>query len=159
MRTPFGREKDEYFMKKALEQAQIAFDADEVPVGAALVNADGNIIGLGYNNVEQANTQAAHAEIIAIQQAGQALGGWRLNGCWLYVTLEPCKMCMNLCILSRIEGVVFGARSPVYGYQLDNNPDFQLYKIGALSVIPGVCAEASAKLLKIFFQGKRGEKE
>lgn len=159
METPFGKGKDEHFMKKALAQAKRAYEANEVPVGAIVVDAGGFVLGRGYNKVERSHTQVAHAEVIAISAAGRKLGDWRLNGCWLYVTLEPCGMCMNLAILSRLKGIVFGAHSPLFGYQLDNELSFQLYKIDALSVISGVCAEEAAKLLKNFFNVKRGERE
>jgi len=158
METPFSREQDTIFMKKALVQAKMAYAADEVPVGAVVVDAQGTVIGRGYNQVERRHTQAAHAEVLAINAAGRKLSDWRLNGCWLYVTLEPCGMCMNLAVLSRLEGVVFGARSPLFGYQLDKDLNFQLYKLGALSVVEGICAEEAAALLKDFFRLKRGEK-
>jgi len=157
METPFGREKDLFFMKKALGQAKRAYEADEVPIGAIVVDSDGVIIGQGYNKVEQKHSQAAHAEVIAISAAGKKLADWRLSDCWLYVTLEPCAMCMNLILLSRLEGIVFGASSPLFGYQLDKGRGFQLYKLGALSVITGVCSEEAAELLKRFFRLKRGE--
>jgi len=144
-------------MKKAIAQAYKARAADEVPIGAIVVDVNGHIIGRGYNQVEKRDTQAAHAEIIAITQAGKKHGDWRLNGCWLYVTLEPCVMCMSLAVLSRIEGVVFGADSPVFGYRLDKALNFQLYKIGAVSTVPGVCAEEAAAVLKDFFREKRGD--
>lgn len=152
----FGQKKDTYFMKKALEQAQKARAAEEVPVGAIVVDSQGKIIGRGYNLVEKKDTQAAHAEVIAISKAGKKIGDWRLNGCWMYVTLEPCSMCMSLAVLSRLEGVVYGATSPVFGYQLDKELNFQLYKNGALLVVSGVCAEESSALLKDFFRHKRG---
>jgi tRNA(adenine34) deaminase len=155
--SPFGRKKDSDFMHKALLQAQRAYAADEVPVGAILVDVDGTIIGRGYNQVEKQHTQAAHAEVIAISKAGKKMGDWRLNGCWLYVTLEPCSMCIYLALLSRLEGVVFGASSPLFGYQLDKTLTFQLYKNNALSIVAGVSAEKAAQLLRNFFRLKRGE--
>lgn len=142
-------------MRYALEQARCAWDENEVPIGAVVVNQQGEIIGRGYNQVEQKNSQAAHAEIIALSAAGKAMNGWRLNGCWLFVTLEPCFMCMGLAKLSRLAGVVFGAKSPLFGYQLDNDVSFQLYKNGAINIVGGICAEESAYLLKCFFQAKR----
>lgn len=155
--TLFGREKDLFFMRKALWQAQRAYKIDEVPIGAVVVDESGLVIGRGYNLVEKRNTQAAHAEVIAISHAGKRKRDWRLNGCWLYVTLEPCAMCMSLAILSRLNGVVFGASSPLFGYQLDKIQTFQLYKIDALSIVSGVCADEAAELLKKFFRHKRGE--
>lgn len=143
-------------MKKALKQAEKAYALEEVPIGAVVVDSDGTIIGRGYNQVEKQHTQAAHAEFIALSRTGKKKGDWRLNGCWLYVTLEPCAMCMNLAILSRLDGIVFGSRSPLFGYQLDNALPFRLYKKSVLSIVGGILAEESARLLKDFFQRKRG---
>jgi len=155
MTSRFGSEKDIFFMQRALEQARLAFDKQEVPIGAVVVSADEKIIGVGYNNVEAQHTQCAHAEMIALTRAAQQLGDWRLNGCWLYVTLEPCSMCMSMSVLSRIEGVVFGAESPIFGYQLDKNMAYQLYKNDIIKTVSGVCTTESAELLKSFFQKKR----
>jgi len=155
--SPFGQKKDLFYMKKAIALAQRAYDKEEVPVGAIVVDKKGKIIGRGYNQIEKKDTQAAHAEITAITKAGKKIGDWRLNGCWLYVSLEPCSMCMNMTLLSRIEGVVFGATSPVFGYRLDKDLTFQLYTIGTLKIVPGVLADESATLLKNFFRHKRGD--
>jgi len=157
--SPFGQKKDKSFMKKALAQAKKAYATDEVPVGAIVVDAQGNIIGRGYNQVEKKDTQAAHAEMIAISKAGKKKGDWRLNGCWLFVTLEPCAMCMNCAILSRLEGIIYGADSPLFGYQLDKDLTFQVYKRDTIFIVAGVYAEQSAKLLKDFFRLKRGDKQ
>src|SRR5690349_15457508 len=105
-------EKDSVYMKLALEQAQYAYEMDEVPIGAVVVNAQGIVVGSGHNSVERDCTQRAHAEISAIASAGKYFGDWRLNGHWLYVTLEPCTMCMGLIKLSRLAGVVYAASSP-----------------------------------------------
>lgn len=117
----FGHEKDLFFMSQALLQAQKALDKDEVPVGAVVVNADGVIIARGMNCTEAHHTQHAHAESLAIAKAGKKMRDWRLEGCWIYVTLEPCAMCMHLILLSRLAGVVFGASSPLFGFHLDNS--------------------------------------
>jgi tRNA(adenine34) deaminase len=154
-RSPFGKEKDIYFMQQALRLAEKAFQADEVPIGSIVVNAQGKIIGRGFNIVEQKNTQVAHAEMLALQKAGAKNGDWRLEECWLYVTLEPCAMCMHMSLLSRIEGIVFGARSPLFGFHLDNSLSLALYKKSAPTIIEGVCADEAALLLKRFFQTKR----
>lgn len=100
---------DEEYMLKALALAEKAAQLGEVPVGAIVVDADGQIIGEGYNLREQLQSPSAHAEFIAIEQAAKALGRWRLNGCTLYVTLEPCPMCAGLIMNSRIKRVVYGA--------------------------------------------------
>lgn len=157
--SPFGSDQDTIFMRHALEQAQKAFDCDEVPIGAIVVTAQGAIIGDGYNEVERLHSQTAHAECRAIERAGQALHDWRLEGCWIYVTLEPCSLCMNLIVLSRVAGVVFGAQSPLFGYHLDNALSIELYKKSTLALVSGVCEEESKELLKQFFTKKRKHKE
>ncbi len=158
LETVFGREKDLFFMQQALEQAQLAADINEVPIGAVVVNADGVIVGRGHNSVERDCTQRSHAESIAIEQASKQLGDWRLNGCWLYVTLEPCSMCMGLIKLSRLDGIVYGAASPLFGFRLDNQEDLWVYKSDALKVIEGIGAAEAAIMLKNFFYKKRKKK-
>ncbi len=159
LETIFGAEKDHFFMQEALVQAQCAAAIDEVPIGAILVNSQGEIVGRGYNSVERDSTQRAHAEGIAIEHASKKLNDWRLTGHWLYVTLEPCTMCMGLIKLSRLEGVVYGAASPLFGFRLDNQDDLWVYKKDAFSIIEGVEKEASAALLKKFFHKKRKKDE
>jgi tRNA(adenine34) deaminase len=156
--SPFGLQKDMQFMAKALEQARRAFNIEEVPIGAIVVDKEGQILARGYNLIEHRFTQAAHAEIIALSRAGKKLKDWRLEGCWLYVTLEPCAMCMNLCLLSRLAGVVFGTTSPLFGYQLDKKIAFRVYKKDTIHIIGGICADESVFLLKQFFQHKRKKK-
>ena len=153
--TKFGKEKDNVYMEQALNQAQRAYEMDEVPIGAVVVNAEGVIVGYGYNSVEKDCTQRAHAEIWAIECAGKHLGDWRLNGHWLYVTLEPCAMCMGLIKLSRLAGVAYGASSPLFGFRLDKQDDLWVYKRDAISVVEGVRHDESAALLKKFFHNKR----
>ncbi len=155
MTSRFGSEKDIFFMRQALEQARFAFDKHEVPIGAVVVSADETIIGVGHNAVESEHTQCAHAEMRALEDASKRRADWRLNGCWLYVTLEPCSMCMSMSVLSRVEGVVFGAKSPIFGYQLDKNMAYQLYKNDIVKVVSGICEAEAAELLKHFFQKKR----
>ena len=100
---------DEEMMLKALELAKKAYEMGETPVGAIVVDKDGNIIGEGYNRREHDNSPTAHAEILAIEQAAQHLGSWRLTDCTLYVTLEPCPMCAGAIINSRLKRLVYGA--------------------------------------------------
>lgn len=100
---------DEEYMLKALALAEKAAQIGEIPVGAIVVDADGKIIGEGYNLREQLQSPSAHAEFIAIEQAAKALGQWRLSGCTLYVTLEPCPMCAGLIMNARLKRVVYGA--------------------------------------------------
>ncbi|MFT3952179.1 MAG: tRNA adenosine(34) deaminase TadA [Oscillospiraceae bacterium] len=107
---------DEIYMRKALELARRAQARGEVPVGAIVVRtSDGTIVGEGYNLRESGKSPLAHAELLAIDQASRTLGGWRLIGCTLYVTLEPCPMCAGAIINSRVERVVFGARDAKAG--------------------------------------------
>ena len=91
----FGADRDTWFMEQALKEADKAYAKNEVPIGAVVVNAKGTIIARGHNCVEKEHTQSAHAEIRAIKKAGKKIGDWRLSNCWLYVTLEPCSMCMG----------------------------------------------------------------
>ena len=107
---------DTYYMTKALELAETASAAGEVPVGAVVVkNSDGSIVGEGYNRRECDRSSISHAEILAVSSSCKTLGGWRLSGCTLYVTLEPCPMCCGAIINSRIDRVVFGASDPKAG--------------------------------------------
>jgi len=158
--SPFGLERDIFFMKHALRQARLAYAHNEVPVGALVVDAQGVILGRGYNQTERRSCQAFHAEMCAIAKAGKKLGDWRLNGCWVYVSLEPCAMCMHLIQLSRCAGVVFGATSPLFGYQvIDKASNFSVYNEDVINVVAGVCEQEAAALLKCFFKGKRLKKK
>jgi tRNA(adenine34) deaminase len=159
LETVFGEKKDQFFMQEALGQAQCAAAIGEVPIGAVVVNAQGDIVGRGHNSVERDCTQRSHAECMAIEQASKAIGDWRLNGHWLYVTLEPCSMCMGLIKLSRLSGVAYGANSPLFGFRLDNQPDLWVYKRNALMIIEGIKEQESATLLKDFFHQKRKKDE
>lgn len=147
------------YMIKALQEAQKAFDKNEVPIGALVIDPVGKIIGRGHNLVEQKKQQTAHAEIRAITQACKKLKDWRLDNCWIYVTLEPCSMCMNLILLSRIEGLVYGASSPIFGFELDNTGPLQLYRRNKIQIIKEICQKESSELLKNFFKKKRKSSE
>ena len=153
----FGKTRDELFMSQALLQAQKAGNNDEVPVGAIIVNAEGKIIARAYNAVEKQCSQTAHAELLAIAKAGKTMHNWRLEGCWLYVTLQPCIMCMGLIRLSRLDGIVYATTSPLFGSDLDVIIPSQVYK-SEIVIIGGVLQEQAAVLLKKFFQMKRKEK-
>lgn len=160
MTSSFGLTGDTYFMNVALQQAMKAFKYNEVPVGAVVVGPDGAILSRGYNQVERRHMQLAHAELIAIQKATKKLHDWRLLGCWIYVTLEPCAMCMAAIKLSRCAGVVYGADSPQFGYQLiDKDPSFKLYKENVVEVVGGVCAQEAAQTLREFFRIQRAKKK
>lgn len=145
----------ETYMDQALELAKKAYDVGEVPIGAVIVDRDGNIIGRGYNRVEQNKTQIAHAEMQALQEATQAKNNWRLEECVLYVTLEPCSMCFFASKLSRIKAIYYGAQSPLFGFHLDKDCFLPLYNRDALFIMGGVREQESKQILKQFFQRKR----
>ena len=151
----FGSKADQTFMRAAVRQAGKAAARNEVPVGAVVVDAQGIIIGRGYNKVESCASQTAHAELHALLKATRIKKNWRLTGCWMYVTLEPCVMCIGLIMNSRMAGIVYGAQSFLFGYHLDKHVASWVYKNNAFRVIQGVCAEQSVALLKDFFSKKR----
>lgn len=148
------RENHSFFMKQALKQAHQAFEIDEVPIGSVVVNSSSEIIGRGYNQVEKIGCQIAHAEMLAIEQACKTKNDWRLDDCWLYVTLEPCLMCVGLAKLSRLAGIVYGAESKLFSYRLDIDTHLQLYNRNIV-IIGGVEAQAALDLLQKFFKQKR----
>jgi len=151
-------ERDQLFMQTALKLAKKGLAEDEIPVGALVVNKRGDIIGKGYNQVQEKYSQVYHAEMNALMEAGQVQKDWRLEGCTLYVTLEPCMMCISACALSRVERVVYGADSPLFGYHLDTEGVLQLYTKQIKNITAGVCRDQSAELLKAFFAKKRGDR-
>jgi tRNA(adenine34) deaminase len=148
---------DEHWMKEALAQAKLAFDYDEVPVGAVVVYQH-SIIGRGHNLKEKQHDVKAHAELIAIQQASDYLQSWRLKGCTLYVTLEPCMMCTGALIQSRIDRIVYAVKDEKSGAI---ESQLQIHKIPRLQHKPmiqsGVLSAASQTLLKQYFANKRHE--
>ena len=149
---------DHYFMNKALLQAKVAYKKGEVPVGAVVVK-DGAIIARGYNLRESTNDPTAHAELLAMKRASKKLNSWRLSGCTLYVTLEPCPMCTGLIINSRIDKVVFGAYDQKAGccttlYHLATDERFN----HRAEVLGGVMEEECAKILSDFFKEKRNNR-
>lgn len=148
---------DVQLMELALALAAKAFQEDEVPIGALIVDKDRKIVATAYNQVEKCSSQSAHAEMIALQKVGELKSDWRLDGCTLYVTLEPCIMCMGLIRLSRIDRVVYGADSPLFGNQLDNSAVSSVYKKDVI-IEKGVCGEKSAELLRQFFKKQRLKK-
>ena len=146
MITPFN---DEYFMRKALDEAQRAFDADEIPVGAVVV-ANDQIIARSHNFTEKLNDVTAHAEMQAITSAADFLGGKYLKGCTMYITLEPCVMCAGALYWSQIDKVVFGASDEKRGASSVGN----LYHPKTV-VVGGVLEKEARELLLRFFQKKR----
>ena len=145
----------ESYMRVALEQANQAFDDDEVPVGAVIVRAD-RIIGAAHNQRERLRDPTAHAEMIAITQASEACRSWRLTDCVLYVTLEPCLMCAGAIVQARIPLVVYGAADPKAGAV---NTLFQILRDKRLNheaqVVAGVLERPCGEILTRFFQKKR----
>ena len=147
--------KHDKWMKVAFKEAENAFKMDEVPIGAVVVK-DQIIIGKGFNQCERLNDSTAHAEMIAITSAANTIGNWRLSGCTLYVTKEPCPMCAGALINSRLDMVVFGMYDEKEGccgslYQLCRDPRFK----HQLSVKGGVMEEASQLIINEFFKKQR----
>jgi len=147
-------------MKRALELADIARSLGEVPVGAVVVRkSDGEIVGEGYNMRETAKNALAHAEIIAINSACKRLGGWRLPGCAIYVTLEPCPMCCGGIINARIDDVIFGASDPKSGSAVSVIEMFSLPYNWKPTVVSGVMQDDCSKILTDFFRELRNCKK
>jgi tRNA(adenine34) deaminase len=152
---PFeGSYNDQSFMRQALMQARKAARIGEIPVGAVLVNRAGTIVARAYNQTVKRKSPLGHAEILAINRAARACGDWRLNGYTLYVTLEPCALCMHLILMSRIARVVYATCSPIYGFSLDKYCIFDLYK-KPLAITSGVEAGTAQQYLRRFFRQKR----
>ncbi len=145
----------ETYMRMALELARQAAAEGEVPVGCVIADGSGNVIGRGRNRREESSDATAHAEIEAIRQAGEAVGSWRLDGCTLYVTLEPCPMCAGAIINSRIPTLVYGAADAVSG-SCGSVIDLFFERYGHHpTVYAGVLAEEAAELLRSFFSALR----
>jgi tRNA(adenine34) deaminase len=143
-------------MRLALAEAEGALSGDDVPVGAVVVDADGTVIGTGRNTRESDADPTGHAEVVALRAAAQTRGEWRLTGCTLVVTLEPCTMCAGALVLARVDRVVFGAYDPALGAvgslwdvvrdrRLNHRPE----------VVAGVLAAESTALLDTFFSRHR----
>ena len=145
----------EQYMRMALELARKAAAEGEVPVGCVIADENGKVIGRGRNRREENADATAHAEIEAIREAGKALGSWRLDGCTLYVTLEPCPMCAGAIINARVPTVVFGAREEQSG-SCGSVIDLFSERYGHRpAVYPGVRRAECAALLRDFFKSKR----
>jgi tRNA(adenine34) deaminase len=138
-------------MKQALAQATLAADKGEVPIGAVLWSA-GRLIAEGHNQVEQERKATRHAEIVVLDRASEVLGGWRLLGSVLCVTIEPCTMCLGAIALARVGTVIFGARQPVTG-ALGSLYDLSTQLTPELRWISGVCKEECQRLIQDFFSG------
>ena len=143
------------YMLSALALAREAAEAGEVPVGCVIIDSAGNIVGRGRNRREERGDATAHAEVEAIREACAALGDWRLSGCTLYVTLEPCPMCAGAILNARVPRVVFGARDPSVGC-CGSVIDLFYERLGHRpAVTPDVLAEESTALLQDFFHSRR----
>lgn len=143
-------------MRVALEQARLAQAGGDVPVGAVVLAPDGSVLARGHNAREQRQDPTAHAEVVALRDAARARGSWRLDGCTLVVTLEPCSMCAGAAVLARVDRVVFAVDDPKAGAagslwdllrdrRLNHRPE----------VVRGVLADDAAALLQGFFAGRR----
>ena len=145
-----------WHMKVALEEAEKAFSIGEVPVGCVIVDKNNKIISKAHNLKEATNDPCGHAEILAIKKAAKSLGNWRLAGCRMYVTLEPCVMCMGALIQSRVSDLIFGAYDPKGGsisvsQNIHNSKKFN----HRISVVGGLLQFESSKMLSQFFRERR----
>ncbi|WP_447043320.1 tRNA adenosine(34) deaminase TadA [Vreelandella sp. H-I2] len=147
---------DEFYMHRALDQAHLAADAGEVPVGAVIVDAQGEIIGAGCNAPVASCDPSGHAEIRALRAAGKHQGNYRLEGCTLFVTLEPCMMCAGAMIHARLSRLVYGAAEPRAGMvESKANLLAQPWFNHQVKISAGVLGPESRKLLKAFFAARR----
>jgi tRNA(adenine34) deaminase len=147
--------RDEYYMRLALREAQRATAHGDVPIGAVIV-LEGEVVGAAGNERELRRSPIAHAEMLAIEQAAERMGGWRLLNTVLYVTLEPCPMCAGAIVQARIPRLVYGAgddKAGAAGTLYDICRDERLNH--CLAVTPGVLADESAELLRQFFRARR----
>ncbi|MCB9231610.1 MAG: nucleoside deaminase [Bacteroidia bacterium] len=147
MLNPFD---DEHFMRRALAEAEYAFEKGEVPIGAVVV-ANNRVIGRGHNQVEMLHDATAHAEMLALTAASEFLNSKYLTECTLYVTIEPCPMCAGALRWAQLGRVVYGAHEPKHGYSRFGGEMFH----PKTEIMGGILAEEAAALMKSFFQNKR----
>ncbi len=143
-------------MRAALVEARQAAEAGDVPIGAVVVDASGDVVGVGHNVRERDGDPTGHAEVVALRAAAVSVGEWRLSGCTLVVTLEPCTMCAGAAVLARVDRIVFGAydeKAGAVGSLWDVVRDRRLNH--RPEVVPGVLADESTALLDEFFRGQR----
>ena len=146
---------DEAWMAEALHEAELAASEGEIPVGCVIVR-DGQLVARGHNLREQTGDPTAHAEVVAIRRAAQALGCWKLSGCTMYVTLEPCPMCAGAISQARVARLIYGASDPAYGcagsvYRIPEDPAFNHF-----CTCDGGVREADCRaLLERFFKNRR----
>ncbi|MBF0203216.1 MAG: nucleoside deaminase [Desulfamplus sp.] len=150
----------EYYMNFAIEQAMEAALLDEVPVGAVITDSSGKVIGRGYNQPISMCDPTGHAEIVSIRMAALAIGNYRLSGTTMYVTIEPCIMCMGAIIHSRIARLVYGASDPKWG-GAGSLYDFAYDKRlnHTIDVVSGVCLNQTREIMRRFFRDKRSNKQ
>jgi tRNA(adenine34) deaminase len=146
---------DEFFMKEALREAQKAYERNEVPIGAVAVH-ENRIVGRGHNQTEGLKDPTAHAEILAITAAANALQSWRLNGVEIFTTVEPCIMCAGALVLARVKRIVFGTRDEKFGgcgsvFNIVSEPKLN----HRIEITEGVLTDQAAALMKSFFKKKR----
>ena len=146
------------FMSEALKEAKIAYTLEEIPIGA-VVEKDGEIIGRGHNLTETLKDPTAHAEILALREAARRLGGWRLSGCGLYVTAEPCAMCAGAIVWARIEKLFIGTMDPKSGacgsvFNIPQEPKLNHY----VEIESGIMRQECQDILKTFFKELRKKK-
>lgn len=158
MKDEITASQDELFMAAAIREARRAWILNEVPIGAVIVH-DGEIIGKGFNLRESMQATLTHAELLAMQEANNQIGSWRLEDCTLYVTLEPCPMCAGAIVQSRIKRVVYGAPDPKAGcagtlMNLLNEPQFN----HQVEVTSGILEQQCSTILKEFFKELREKK-
>jgi tRNA(adenine34) deaminase len=142
-------------MRRALAEAEAAAVHGDVPIGAVLVHGD-EVVGRGHNRREVDQDPTAHAELLALREGAATLGRWRLDGCTLYVTLEPCTMCAGALVLARVDRLVFGADDPKAGavgalYDIPRDPRLN----HLVEVVRGVEADACSEVLRTFFEQRR----
>ncbi len=143
-------------MRAALVEARQAAEAGDVPIGAVVVDASGEVVSVGHNVRERDGDPTGHAEVVALRAAAVSVGEWRLSGCTLVVTLEPCTMCAGAAVLARVDRIVFGAydeKAGAVGSLCDVVRDRRLNH--RPEVVPGVLADESTALLDEFFRGRR----
>ena len=150
---------DEFFMKEALREAQKAFEKDEVPIGAVAVFKN-QIIGRGHNQTERLKDPTAHAEILAITAAANALSSWRLNDVEMFTTVEPCIMCAGALVLARVKRIIFGTWDEKFGgcgsvFSIVNEPKLN----HRVEITEGVLSEQATSLMKSFFERRRKQQK
>lgn len=151
---------DAYYMRLALEEAQKAYDLEEVPIGAVLVDSEGEVVARGHNMREVWHDATAHAEMIAIREACAKEGRWRLSGLTLYVTIEPCPMCAGAIVMSRVDRVVYGSTDARAGacesvFNIPGNPTLNHRPVITAGVLQAECAG----IMKRFFKMRREQQK